>query len=58
MLRFAYETAHTLDDAVSLLARLGPGARLLAGGTDLLPQIKEHVVEPATVIALGRIPEM
>jgi CO/xanthine dehydrogenase FAD-binding subunit len=58
MLRFAYETAHSLDDAVSLLARLGPGARLLAGGTDLLPQIKEHVVEPATVIALGRIPEM
>jgi CO/xanthine dehydrogenase FAD-binding subunit len=58
MLRFAYETAHTLGDAVALLARLGPGTRLLAGGTDLLPQIKEHVVEPPAVIALGCIPEM
>lgn len=58
MLRFAYETAHTLDDAVALLTRLGPGARLLAGGTDLLPQIKEHVIEPPAVVGLGRIPEL
>jgi CO/xanthine dehydrogenase FAD-binding subunit len=58
MLRFAYETATTLDEAVTLLSRLGPGTKLLAGGTDLLPQIKEHVIEPPAVIGLGRIPEM
>lgn len=58
MLRFAYETARTLDDAVMLLTRLGPDARLLAGGTDLLPQLKEHVIEPPAVVALGAIPEM
>ncbi len=58
MLRFAYETAHTLDEAVMLLTRLGPETKLLAGGTDLLPQIKEHVVEPRTVVALGGIPEL
>ena len=45
MLRFAYDTAHTLDDAVALLTRLGPGARLLAGGTDLLPQIIDRAVQ-------------
>jgi aerobic carbon-monoxide dehydrogenase medium subunit len=58
MLRFAYETAGTLDEAVALLARLGPETKLLAGGTDLLPQIKEHMIEPRNVLALGRIPEM
>jgi carbon-monoxide dehydrogenase medium subunit len=58
MLRFAYETANTLDEAVTLLARLGPGTKLLAGGTDLLPQIKEHVIEPPAVVGLGRIPEL
>jgi carbon-monoxide dehydrogenase medium subunit len=58
MLRFAYETARTLDEAVALLTRLGPETKLLAGGTDLLPQIKEHVIEPRNVLALGRIPEM
>lgn len=58
MLRFAYQTARTLDEALGLLATLGPGTKLLAGGTDLLPQIKEHVIEPRNVLALGRIPEM
>jgi carbon-monoxide dehydrogenase medium subunit len=58
MLRFAYESASTIDEAVALLTRLGPETKLLAGGTDLLPQIKEHVIEPRNVLALGRIPEM
>jgi aerobic carbon-monoxide dehydrogenase medium subunit len=58
MLRFAFETAHTLDDAVRLLTALGPDARLIAGGTDLMPQMKEHVVTPPAVVALGQIPEM
>ena len=58
MLRFAYETAHTLEEAINHLTTLGPGAKLIAGGTDLLPQIKERVLEPPAVIALGDIPEM
>jgi carbon-monoxide dehydrogenase medium subunit len=58
MLRFAFDTAHTLDDAVKLLSHHGPGTKLIAGGTDLMPQMKEHVVTPPAVIALGSIPEM
>jgi carbon-monoxide dehydrogenase medium subunit len=58
MLRFAYESAASLDEAVATLARLGVGTKVLAGGTDLLPQIKEHVVEPPAVLALGPIPEL
>lgn len=58
MYRFGYHTAHTLDEAISLLGKLGPGVKMLAGGTDLLPQVKEHVLEPLDVLALGRIPEL
>lgn len=58
MLRFGYQTAQTIDEAITLLTRLGPETRLLAGGTDLLPQIKEHVVAPPAVVALGAIPEL
>ena len=58
MRRFTYETAHTTEEAIDLLSRLGPGTKLLAGGTDLLPQIKEHVIEPRAVVGLGRIPEL
>jgi carbon-monoxide dehydrogenase medium subunit len=58
MLRFAYESAGTLDEAIATLTRLGAGTKVLAGGTDLLPQIKEHVVEPPAVLVLGAIPEM
>jgi carbon-monoxide dehydrogenase medium subunit len=58
MLRFAYESAASLDEAVAALARLGSGTKVLAGGTDLLPQIKEHVVGPQAVLALGPIPEL
>lgn len=58
MLRFAYQTAQTLDQAVALLTKHGPQTRLIAGGTDLMPQIKEHVIAPPVVIGLGHIPEM
>lgn len=58
MLRFAYQTATTLDQAVTILSGLDAGAKILAGGTDLMPQIKAHVVEPGAVLALGNIPEM
>jgi carbon-monoxide dehydrogenase medium subunit len=58
MLRFAYEGAASLDQAVAALARLGAGTKVLAGGTDLLPQIKEHLIEPPAVLALDAIPEL
>lgn len=39
--RFAYLSPRTVDEALALLARYGKEARLLAGGTDLVPQSKE-----------------
>jgi 4-hydroxybenzoyl-CoA reductase beta subunit len=52
---FQYEKAQSLAEAASLLAGLGSGARLMAGGTDLLPNMRVAVTRPAAVIGLGGI---
>lgn len=55
MRRFDYHEPATLDAATALLQRLGDRASLLAGGTDLLVQIREHVRVPEHVVNLKRI---
>jgi 4-hydroxybenzoyl-CoA reductase subunit beta len=55
---FDYERATTAEDAVARLARLGGDARFLAGGTDLLPNMRSGLVKPDTLISLkGVAPE-
>jgi CO/xanthine dehydrogenase FAD-binding subunit len=49
-----YLAPATVDDAVAALA--APGARPLAGGTDLLVQLRAGRVRPAVVVDLKRIP--
>lgn len=51
-----YVSAKTIDEAVAALASAGEGARLLAGGTDLLVQMRTGRVKPAAIIDLKRIP--
>jgi carbon-monoxide dehydrogenase medium subunit len=53
---FAYLRPATLEDAVAALREHGPGARLLAGGTDLVPWLRDGAVHPEVVIDLKRIP--
>ncbi|MBM4366316.1 MAG: FAD binding domain-containing protein [Deltaproteobacteria bacterium] len=50
---FAYARARTWDEALSLYE---PGAVYVAGGTDLLPNVKHRLVKPARVVAIGGIP--
>jgi carbon-monoxide dehydrogenase medium subunit len=45
----------TVEECLSALARRDGNARAVAGGTDLLPQMKNGVVKPATVIDLSGI---
>lgn len=45
----------TVAEAVALLATHGERARILAGGTDLVPNMKHEVEEPGVVISLGRV---
>jgi aerobic carbon-monoxide dehydrogenase medium subunit len=47
---FDYERATSVDEAIALLERLGPGARLLAGGHSLLPMMKLRLAVPDHVI--------
>jgi 4-hydroxybenzoyl-CoA reductase subunit beta len=49
---FGYERAASAEDAVARLARPGSAARLLAGGTDLLPSMRCELVKPGTLISL------
>jgi carbon-monoxide dehydrogenase medium subunit len=53
-----YEAPETLDAAVGLLQGEPGLARPLAGGTDLLVQLRAGIVEPDLVVDLKRIPEM
>jgi carbon-monoxide dehydrogenase medium subunit len=55
---FEYAQPATLEEAVSLLRAGGGRASLMAGGTDLLVQLKEHVRETAQVVDLKRVPGM
>ncbi len=53
---FRFVDAGSTDHAVSLLEDDPSGARPLAGGTDLMGEIKEGVVEPATLVSLASLP--
>jgi CO/xanthine dehydrogenase FAD-binding subunit len=53
-----YEMPETVDRAVALLAGEGGVARILAGGTDLLVQMKTGLIEPDVAIDIKKIAEM
>ncbi|MDH3472056.1 MAG: xanthine dehydrogenase family protein subunit M [Rhodospirillales bacterium] len=52
-----YEAPSTLEDAVKAAAAEPGVVRFLAGGTDLLVQLRSGMVEPDLVVDLKRIPE-
>ena len=52
-----YELPRSVDDAVGLLAAGGAGARIMAGGTDLLVQLRSGIFEPDVVVDIKRIDE-
>ncbi len=53
-----YEAPESLDAAVKLLADEAGLARVLAGGTDLLVQLRSGRIEPELVVDVKRIPEL
>ena len=55
---FQYRAPQTVTDAASWLAENPAKTMLLAGGTDLLPNMKRRQQTPATVIGLRGIPEL
>jgi carbon-monoxide dehydrogenase medium subunit len=55
MFRFDYADPRTLAEASALLLAHGEAASLMAGGTDLLVEIKEQLRRPQWVVDLKRI---
>lgn len=52
---FDYERPANIEAATAKLRALGLGARIAAGGTDLLPSMRAELVRPSTVVSLGAI---
>ena len=50
---FEYERATSIDHAIALLERLGPEARLVAGGHSLLPMMKLRLARPEHLIDIN-----
>jgi carbon-monoxide dehydrogenase medium subunit len=55
---FEYERATSVSHALALLARLGPSARILAGGHSLLPMMKLRVVNVEYLIDINDLDEL
>jgi 4-hydroxybenzoyl-CoA reductase subunit beta len=53
--RFRYAAPASLAEAAAMLADLGPEAQVVAGGTDLFPNMKRRQQTPGTVIGLRGI---
>lgn len=56
MQRFEYLKATTLEQALSFLAMQRGAARLLAGGTDLIAELKEGLVAPGYLVDIKALP--
>jgi carbon-monoxide dehydrogenase medium subunit len=50
---FDYARASSVDEAIALLERLGPEARLIAGGHSLLPMMKLRLATPEHLIDIN-----
>ncbi len=51
---FSYCAPDTAEEIAHILAEEGPAAQIVAGGTDLYPNMKRRQVEPKTVVSLAR----
>ena len=58
MKRFDYFAPESLEEAVAILRERGDGGKLLAGGTDLVMQMKEAGLHPSYVVSLRRLHEL
>ncbi len=53
-----YVAPRTLDEAIGAFAAAGSAARILAGGTDLLVQMRSGMVRPGLIVDIKNIAEM
>ncbi|MDP3074324.1 xanthine dehydrogenase family protein subunit M [Bradyrhizobium sp.] len=58
MTELRYLAPATLDEAIKALASAGSAGRILAGGTDLLVQMRSGAVKPGVIVDIKKIAEM
>ncbi len=58
MTELRYLAPNTLDEAIKAFAAAGSAGRILAGGTDLLVQMRSGAVKPGVIVDIKKITEM
>jgi aerobic carbon-monoxide dehydrogenase medium subunit len=58
MTEIRYLAPQTLDEAIGAFATAGSAARILAGGTDLLVQMRAGIVRPGVIVDIKKIAAM
>ena len=56
--KFDYHEPATVHDACSIMGELGKKAKPIAGGTDLLVNMKKKVMSPNHLVSLSRIDDL
>ena len=58
MRRFDYSAPTTVQEALGILGDSGDTAKVMAGGTDLIPQMRTSIHRPDHVVDVKKIPEL
>ena len=56
--KFDFHEPASLSEACEILAAYGPKAKLMAGGTDLMVNMKKEILSPEHLVCLSRIESM
>ncbi len=56
--KFEYHEPTTLEEACQIMSELGHGAKPLAGGTDLIVNMKKKIVSPGHLVSLSMIDDL
>jgi 4-hydroxybenzoyl-CoA reductase subunit beta len=55
---FEYLRPRSIDEAIEMLGKHAPSVQILAGGTDLLPSLKQQLFAPRHLVDLGGVREL
>jgi len=54
--KFEYVAAHSIEEAANMAAEMGSKCLVMAGGTDVIPLLKDRVATPEFILDLKTIP--
>jgi carbon-monoxide dehydrogenase medium subunit len=56
--KFEYLEPNSIDELLKILSETNGDAKILAGGTDILPSMKRKSVKPRYVVSIKKLPDM